>query len=108
MTIDKGIIFLNLDKAEEICKLCKKNKIKNRKIWNKKQILEKIAKGEIVIFLIKKNDKSLNYISYKNYSCILAHYNKECMKDCIENNKNVEKFLKDYNFWSYGKCPKIC
>lgn len=96
------MIFLNLDKINEVCLECKKNQLRSRRVRDKKAILEKLSCSSNV-FLISEEHSEIT--AYKDFSCALAHYDKECMKDCVCSGNKLEKPLENYNFWAYSIYP---
>lgn len=94
--------FLNLDKVCEVCSECRKTQKHNRRLWNKNTILKDISKKND-LFIISENYSKK--VSYKNFSCALSHYNKECMKNCVCSICELEKPIENYFFWSYCDYP---
>ena len=100
--IVKEPIFINLDKVNNICIECKKNQLRSRRVWNKKDIIKKIAESNNIFFITENYSKN---VTYKDFSCARAHFDKECMKDCICSKNELEKPIENYHFWAYCSYP---
>ena len=95
-------IFIDLDKVIEVCSNCKKNKLRTRRQWNRKKILEEFSQKENV-FLISEN---IPNVKFNNFSCALAHYDKGCLKNWCYCFKDLEKAFDHYYFWKFFDYPK--
>ena len=93
MNKEYDVLFLDFVKAKAVCKLCRAQNLNDRKIQDKKKIIEDITSGKINIFILNHSMPK-----YTECMCALTHFNKPCMKDCVC--KELNASIQDTHLWS--------